>query len=236
MARIPLELPLHVADEGIRFCGRSSYFTAEVIRDRTRCRMASKSFGVSGVTACSAAFSNQASSSGVISKGMCCCSRTDRMSSLSVRWRRRKSRGRAVPAGTPQHPWPTQSATSKLSARAWVRQAVGLGTASCVVTGQVIGTQINRGSRGRRGLGEAFALFICHPCYPRHPRLKIRRRMARKLPSAALPFVASAAGGWLCLDRIEVRGHASSKRSRFITLFQAAMKSWTNCFCASALP
>jgi hypothetical protein len=30
--------------------------------------------------------------------------------------------------------------------------------------------------------------------------------------------------------------HARSKRSRFITLFQAAMKSWTNFPCASELP
>ncbi len=30
--------------------------------------------------------------------------------------------------------------------------------------------------------------------------------------------------------------HARSKRSRFITLFQAAMKSRTNFACASALP
>jgi len=30
--------------------------------------------------------------------------------------------------------------------------------------------------------------------------------------------------------------HARSKRSRFITLVQAATKSWTNFFCASAQP
>ena len=30
--------------------------------------------------------------------------------------------------------------------------------------------------------------------------------------------------------------HARSKRSRFIILFQAAMKSWTNFPCASELP
>src|ERR1700722_8120412 len=33
-----------------------------------------------------------------------------------------------------------------------------------------------------------------------------------------------------------VRGAARSKRSRFITLVQAATKSWTNFLCASELP
>ena len=44
----------------------------------------------------------------------------------------------------------------------------------------------------------------------------------------------SAVRRWL--DRINVRDHARSKRSRFITLFQAATKSWMNFFSASELP
>ena len=47
---------------------------------------------------------------------------------------------------------------------------------------------------------------------------------------------ANMSGARRWLDRIKLTDHARSKRSRFITLFQAATKSWTNFFSASELP
>jgi hypothetical protein len=59
--------------------------------------------------------------------------------------------------------------------------------------------------------------------------------------SAALAFRCCSAGASLRFTiqnprRRSCCDQARSKRSRFITLVQAAAKSWTNFFCASALP
>jgi alkanesulfonate monooxygenase SsuD/methylene tetrahydromethanopterin reductase-like flavin-dependent oxidoreductase (luciferase family) len=48
-------------------------------------------------------------------------------------------------------------------------------------------------------------------------------------------FIAATGGDELIL-RSAIPDHARSKRSRFITLFQAAMKSRTHFSCASELP
>ena len=63
-------------------------------------------------------------------------------------------------------------------------------------------------------------------------------RLARdRARSAALtPREPRAAAAVLESALTGIVGHARSKRSRFITLFQAATKSPTNFSCASALP
>src|SRR6266567_1584488 len=78
---IRLELPLHVGKECVRFA--DAHDGVDWVRARTRSRMVSKSAPVSGVAGCSAASNNQASNSGVTSRGFCCCSRIERMTSLT---------------------------------------------------------------------------------------------------------------------------------------------------------
>ena len=70
------ELPLNISREIVRLA--DAHAAGVFARARTRARMASKSFFVSGVVGLSAASSSQASNSGVTSKGFRCCSRTDR--------------------------------------------------------------------------------------------------------------------------------------------------------------
>src|SRR5437667_5411669 len=77
---IPLKLPLNIRNESIRLV--DAHDAVACVRACTRSRMASKSDFVSGVTGCSAASNNQASSSGVTSRGFCCCSRIERIASL----------------------------------------------------------------------------------------------------------------------------------------------------------
>jgi hypothetical protein len=69
------------------------------------------------------------------------------------------------------------------------------------------------------------------PRWPRPQNLVSVRRPARE--EVREPAVTAA--GPTRFARM-VSNHARSKRSRFITLVQAATKSWTNFFCASALP
>ena len=78
---IPIELPLQVRNESIRFL--EAHDAGACVRARTRSRMASKSALVRGVTGWSAASNNQASNSGVTSRGFCCCSRIERMTSFT---------------------------------------------------------------------------------------------------------------------------------------------------------
>lgn len=77
---VPLELSLNIRGEIVRLA--DAHDARDFTRARTRARMASKSFFVSGVVGLSAASSSQVSNSGVTSKGFCCCSRTERMTSL----------------------------------------------------------------------------------------------------------------------------------------------------------
>ena len=78
---VPLKLPFHVRDEIVGL--EHAHVAEDFKRDRTRSRMPSKSFAVSGVTGLSAASSSQASNSGVIANGFCCYSRTERRRSLT---------------------------------------------------------------------------------------------------------------------------------------------------------
>ena len=66
----------------------------------------------------------------------------------------------------------------------------------------------------------------------RKPRMSRSNRADTRFPAIGCGFVPSLseAVGRFCYDQ------ARSKRSRFITLFQAATKSWTNFFSASELP
>ena len=64
------------------------------------------------------------------------------------------------------------------------------------------------------------------------------RRMASMPPTdrAAGHDAAAGVSGAKAFRRRLNYARARSKRSRFITLFQAATKSWTNFCCASELP
>ena len=77
---IPLELLLSVRSEVVQLADVQA--AEDFVRVRTRARMALKSALVSGVVGWSAASNNQASNSGVTSKGFCCCSRRARRTSL----------------------------------------------------------------------------------------------------------------------------------------------------------
>src|SRR5207248_8757019 len=79
--RIPLELSLNVRDEIAGLA--DTHDAADFVRARTRSRTLSKSVPVNGEVGASAASSNQASNSGVRSKGRCRCSRTERMTSFT---------------------------------------------------------------------------------------------------------------------------------------------------------
>src|SRR5438034_10987416 len=78
---ISLELPLHVRKESVRFA--DVHDAVDWMRARTRSRIMSKSAPVSGVAGWSAASNSQASNSGVTSMGFCCCSRIERITSLT---------------------------------------------------------------------------------------------------------------------------------------------------------
>src|ERR1035437_8694842 len=77
--RIPLKLAFHVRDE---IAGLVDAHATEILA-RTRSRMAVKSALVSGVTGLSAASISHASNSGVMAKNLRCCSRSERMTSLT---------------------------------------------------------------------------------------------------------------------------------------------------------
>ena len=67
---IPIELPFDIGDKNVRFA--DIHRADESRRCRTRSRIPSKSAGCNGVAGRSAAVSNHASSSGVISTVVCC--------------------------------------------------------------------------------------------------------------------------------------------------------------------
>src|SRR5208282_102831 len=102
--RIPFKLALHVRDE---VAGLARAHAAEDLRrDRPRSRMPLKSDLVSGVTDLSAASSSHASSSGVISKNFRCCSRSERMTSLT---------NSLASAHTPERTWSRRKSSTSLA-------------------------------------------------------------------------------------------------------------------------
>src|SRR5438874_10966277 len=81
IGNIPVGLALNVRNEVARL--KEAHAGVERARARTRFRIPAKSFLVRGLTGLSADSNNQASNSGVTSKGLRCCARTERSTSFT---------------------------------------------------------------------------------------------------------------------------------------------------------
>ena len=106
-------------------------------------------------------------------------------------------------------------------------------------------------SRVRGRLGGAATLVVLARADPRRGagrrgvsgddrqgRRKVTATVFKRAPVGIPPGRISFTSAWLmaAVDMEKVSAYASSKRSRFITLVHAAMKSFTNFFSASVLP